>query len=163
MNDEKILSEADKLRITTLATSKLFAPGAPPVKFEFNMVLTVGLIGQLQLAFRHPANTGPTREMTEQFVRELIERIDPTKGDVYQFLMMGFDERNDAAQEKSVVCRNCQTSVALVQAIVAGFCPGCQESICPVCGCTDSAGCENRCSWLPSGICTTCADRLVSW
>lgn len=95
MKNEKTLTDEQKLMIANLATSKLFAADAPPVRFELNMVLAVGLISQLQLAFRHPANTGPTREMTENLVRDLIERIDPERGNIYDFLMMGFDPKCD--------------------------------------------------------------------
>jgi hypothetical protein len=37
----------------------------------------------------------PTAQMTEKLIRDLIERIDPERGDVYQFLHLGFDERFD--------------------------------------------------------------------
>ena len=82
-------------KIARIAASKLFAPNARYVNFELNMILTVGLIGQLQLAFRHEKNTGPTRFETEKFVRRLIEQIDPHKGEVYQFLMLGFNDEYD--------------------------------------------------------------------
>ena len=89
------LTDDEKRYILTVAQTKLFNKGNVPVNFELDMVLVVGLIGQLQLAFRHPGNTGPTREMLENFVRELIEKLDPARGEVYQFLMMGFDEEHD--------------------------------------------------------------------
>ncbi len=66
-----------------------------PVKFELDMVLTVGLIGHLQLAFRHPANTGPTSEILKKFTIDLIEKLDPGKGDIYDFLMHGFNPNYD--------------------------------------------------------------------
>ncbi|HEV2863061.1 MAG TPA: hypothetical protein VGX48_18745 [Pyrinomonadaceae bacterium] len=69
-----------------------------PVLFELDPVLAVGLVGQLQIAFRHPANTGETRERLEQFVRDLIERLDPAHGDLHALLMMGFDARYDAPE-----------------------------------------------------------------
>ena len=64
-----------------------------PVRFELSMTLTLGLIGQLQLGFRHPQNTGPTRQLLEEFVRGMIEQIDPAHGDVHALLMI--DERYD--------------------------------------------------------------------
>ena len=57
-----------------------------PILIELDMKHTIGLVGQLQLAFRHPANNGPTRQMLEEFTRELIAQIDPEQGDVYKFL-----------------------------------------------------------------------------
>lgn len=66
-----------------------------PIHFEMDITFTVGLIGTLQLAFRHPHNAGPTRQMLESFVRDLISQLDPLHGDLYEFLMLGFDERAD--------------------------------------------------------------------
>jgi hypothetical protein len=162
MENEKTLLAGEKMMIANVATSKLFAKGAPPVKFELNMVLTVGLIGQLQLAFRHPANNGPTREMIEKLVRDLIEQIDPARTEVYEFLMMGFNPEMDelAAGGGEITCRNCRHTFLLVRAIVSGFCPNCLEPICPACGCTSSAACADGCYWLPSGICSSCASNL---
>jgi len=34
------------------------------------------LIGNLQLALRHPANTGPSREVTRQFIDGIIREIE---------------------------------------------------------------------------------------
>ena len=65
------------------------------VKFELEMGLVVGLIGQLQLAFRPPDNNGPTRQTLEQFARDLIERIDPSHGPVWELLNLGFDPEYD--------------------------------------------------------------------
>lgn len=66
-----------------------------PIKFDLDIILTVGIIGQLQLAFRHPSNLGPTRELVESFVRELIENLDPDKGALYELLTAGFDPEMD--------------------------------------------------------------------
>jgi len=94
-NSACMLTDAEREAMIDRATRALYQSNRP-VKFELDMTLTVGLIGQLQLAFRHPDNTGPTRQMLESFVRELIEKIDPAKGDAYRFLMMGFDYRYEA-------------------------------------------------------------------
>lgn len=69
------------------------------VIFDLDPTLAVGLIGHLQLAFRHPANTGPTRQLLEKYLRETIEKIDPSHGDVYNFLMAGFDPDCDQLPE----------------------------------------------------------------
>ncbi|MBS1797822.1 MAG: hypothetical protein JSS81_28635 [Acidobacteria bacterium] len=146
---KKILTFDEKMRIADLAATKLFAPDARPVIFEMDSTAAVALIGQLQLAFRHPENTGRTREITENFVRNLIEQMDPDHGDVYEFLMMGFNPEMDAV---SVLCKNCRQFVTIAD----GHCPNCMESICPRCGCTDSAACSEGCFWLPDGICSSC-------
>ena len=88
------ISEARKRAVMERAAAQLRGFNRPVV-FELDITLTVGLIGTLQLAFRHPGNVGATREMLEQFVRDLIEQIDPSHGDVHAFLMMGFDEQHD--------------------------------------------------------------------
>lgn len=125
----KNTTEIEKERILNKATE--FMKMAPPVEFKLDMVLTVGLIGQLQLAFRHPGNLGATREMLEKFVLELIQRIDPSGGAVYQMLMMGFDQQFDEP--------------------FAG--------ICSVCGCTDTYGCPEGCYWVTENLCSQCAMR----
>jgi hypothetical protein len=77
------------------ALEKLKARGDAPVILQINYQLAFGIVSQLQLALRHPANVGHTRDITERFVRDLIERLDPERTEVYQVLMMGFDERYD--------------------------------------------------------------------
>ncbi len=89
------MTNLEKQIILKRATAKLYARDAAPVNFELELVLVVGLIGQLQLAFRHLRNTGASRLMVEKFVLELIGKLDPEQGDVYKFLMMGFDEAHD--------------------------------------------------------------------
>lgn len=134
----------------TEASKELFSR-KEPVKFELDMTLTVGLIGHLQLAFRHPQNNGPTRDALEKFVLELIEKIDPFKGDAYEFLMLGYNGKYD-----SIFCQNCQEDVSIVD----GFCECCMEKICPHCGCTDSEPCLDGCSWMPSGFGSACEDQF---
>jgi len=71
------MTNDEALAITERASKILFDKGNQPVQFEISMALTVGLIGQLQLSFRHPDNNGPTRQTLERFVLDLIEQIDP--------------------------------------------------------------------------------------
>jgi regulator of sigma D len=89
-----VITEAKKQAITERALAQL-RERKEPVRFELDITLVLGLIGQFQLAFRHPGNVGPSRDALEKFVRELIEQLDPGHGDVYALLMMGFDERYD--------------------------------------------------------------------
>lgn len=90
-------TDAEHEAILARATAVLYETSAAPVHFELDLILVVALIGQLQLAFRHPENTGPTQAMLREFVRDLIERLGQQFGpEVYQFLMMGFDEKFDA-------------------------------------------------------------------
>jgi len=85
------ITAAEKERILRSADAWM-ADRDATIRFELDRVLTAGLIGHLQLAFRHPANNGATREKLEEFVRLFIQKLDPQRGDVYKFLMMGFDE-----------------------------------------------------------------------
>jgi hypothetical protein len=63
-----------------------------PIIIETNITITVGLISMLQLALRHPATAErPTTAIVERFTRNLIEGLDPTHGDFYLFLMLGFN------------------------------------------------------------------------
>ena len=66
-----------------------------PVIIETDLTTSLALIGNIQLALRHPANNGPSSKLAEGLVVGLIETIDPDHGDVYELLMMGFDERFD--------------------------------------------------------------------
>jgi PRTRC genetic system protein A len=36
------------------------------------------------------------------------------------------------------------------------------EKICRVCGCTDSHGCDNGCSWVEPDLCSNCADTVFA-
>lgn len=54
-----------------------------------------------------------------------------------------------------VQCRNCFSFVGALN----DACPGCGEYVCRVCGCTDSAACDNGCSWVDRDhrLCSECA------
>jgi len=84
----------EKLRLTTSAMS-VMEKWDRPIILGLDIVMAIGIIGQLQLAFRHPENTHATRQMVEKYVRGLIDQLDPKRGDFHAFLLMGFDESND--------------------------------------------------------------------
>lgn len=85
------IDEAEKARITENALKVISDRSAAPVILEISLQHAIGMIGNLQLAFRVPGNTGSTRDMMEKFVRDLIDRLDPERGDLHRLLMMGFD------------------------------------------------------------------------
>lgn len=62
-----------------------------PFKITIQLKTVLCLIENLQLAFRQADNVGPSREEAERLVRELVEAIDPERGVIYDFLMLGFD------------------------------------------------------------------------
>ncbi len=89
------LSEAEKKALTARAIEelKLFDR---PIVLTLDIKMMLMMIGQLQLAFRHPGNVGLSRQEIEAIVRNLIEEIDPSRGDIYKLLMLGFDPKHDA-------------------------------------------------------------------
>lgn len=72
---------------------------AGPVTLEIDVGAAVGLIGQLQLALRHPANTGPTAKEAERFVRKLIDVIADTPV-IRRGLEAGFSPENDVERKR---------------------------------------------------------------
>ncbi len=67
-----------------------------PILLEMNINLAVCLIGVVQLALRHPhMEESPIGHMTRDLILALIDNIDPSRGDVHKFLMMGFDPNCD--------------------------------------------------------------------
>lgn len=86
-------TETEKFEMMKAASEKL-KDFNHPVRLNLDIVLTVGIIGNLQLALRHEQNTGEASRLIEKFVRDLIEQIDPMRGVVFEFLMMGMGRRN---------------------------------------------------------------------
>jgi hypothetical protein len=85
------MDEAEKLAITGRA-AELLRDWERPLIIETDINHAVALIGLVQLALRHPqAGASPSAQMIDRMIRELIDAIDPARGVVWQFLMMGFD------------------------------------------------------------------------
>ncbi|HEX8289791.1 MAG TPA: hypothetical protein VF556_17550 [Pyrinomonadaceae bacterium] len=53
---------------------------------------------------------------------------------------------------ETVDCRNCGCPTLTTEE----FCVNCGETICTVCGCTESAACPGGCFWTRPGICSQC-------
>lgn len=86
----------DEKKLTTDTAQKLIQAWTRPVLLEMSISHAVGLIGTVQLALRHPAALrSPTMQQTREMIVALIEHIDPSRGDLYKFLMMGFDPNHD--------------------------------------------------------------------
>ena len=88
-------SEAEKRQILERALLKMKQIGNRPLVIKTDLGMASSIISQLQLAMRHPENTGITRQTVEKFTRDLIEQIDPDRGDLYELLMMGFNPDYD--------------------------------------------------------------------
>lgn len=65
-----------------------------PFTFQFDFTGILSLISQLQLALRHPANTGPTSEYARQVISQFREQIGLTDS-IKEVIDLGFDERYD--------------------------------------------------------------------
>lgn len=53
------------------------------------------LIAQLQLALRHPANTGPAADLTSRFAHHLIDRLAEVLPETREIALKGFDPAFD--------------------------------------------------------------------
>lgn len=87
--------DTDTAALLDRAAAEMQQRRAEIIRVKLSLSEAVGIIGNLQLAFRHPGNVGPTRVQTEELARRLIERLDPQGGDLYQVLMHGFDQEFD--------------------------------------------------------------------
>jgi hypothetical protein len=63
-----------------------------PLNIEIGYMEMVCLIGAIQLACRHPGYTGPSRDVTEQIVRQIIEQFPPLTRAI---LKEGWDPAHD--------------------------------------------------------------------
>ncbi len=55
-------------------------------------------------------------------------------------------------EQEIIKCQNC----GYLANTTEGGCPNCGETICYVCGCTDSAACPGGCYWTRPNICSQC-------
>lgn len=82
--------EADVLLERALAEIEKL--GNRPVRIETDMTLLIGVIGYLQFALRNVDDDLGSRRKMFDFVRALIQTVDPERGDVYRFLTLGFNK-----------------------------------------------------------------------
>ncbi len=86
----------DEKKLIADTAQRLIEAWPHPIILEMSMSHAVGLIGTVQLALRHPAaSRSPTMRQTREMIVALIEHIDPSRGDLYKSLMMGFDPKCD--------------------------------------------------------------------
>lgn len=60
-----------------------------PIAFDLGVGMVVALIGQIQLALRHPANTSEPAQMARAFVDDLIGSIGDRSPWLAEFLRLG--------------------------------------------------------------------------
>jgi hypothetical protein len=75
-----------------LRDAAVFVRNSVPIEFDFGTCIM--LIGQLQLALRHPKNTGPSAIVARQVVEKLIGRVGLTET-LRVGLLAGFDPSCD--------------------------------------------------------------------
>jgi hypothetical protein len=94
---QKTRTEREMLRDrVTAGAEAVLREWKEPIRIDTDITQVVALIGTVQLALRHPhAQLSPSMRATKEFVTTLIERIDPTHGDLWKFLNLGFDRRYD--------------------------------------------------------------------
>lgn len=71
-------------------------PGNISIVIDGITALTV--LSQLQLATRHPKNTGPGRKQAEVFARELQKRIEQIMPEHSALMQMGWDQNFDVEE-----------------------------------------------------------------
>ena len=63
-----------------------------PISIELSAFVAFCLIGQIQLATRHPANCGPSLDYAVQFANALSEKLPPSAQAV---IALGWNPEND--------------------------------------------------------------------
>lgn len=67
-----------------------------PIVIETTLSHVIGIVGLVQLALRFPpARMTPSGQMTEKFIKDLIEKIDPEHGETWKTLQRGFNPEWD--------------------------------------------------------------------
>jgi hypothetical protein len=70
----------------------------------FNLELeasdVLSIVSQLQLALRHPGNTGPSTEITRSFIHAVIETGFEHCPETQKLIRMGFEPKHDLTTEE---------------------------------------------------------------
>ena len=69
------MTASEQQALFDAAKTEVAIMGDVTIRIDFDVGSLIGLIGQLQLALRHPGNTGPTGNLTRGLVAKLIEHI----------------------------------------------------------------------------------------
>lgn len=72
------------------------AAESPLIALAIDRLTAITIIGNLQLALRHPANHRPSVEIVLEFIRRLDERLPPA---LREAVALGFDPRHDVPKE----------------------------------------------------------------
>ncbi|OGF05230.1 MAG: hypothetical protein A2W00_04595 [Candidatus Eisenbacteria bacterium RBG_16_71_46] len=109
---------------------------APPFHIAIDPLMLFFVVGQCQLALRHPENTGPSAAAAREFINQVRDTLftDPV---LLEILRQGDDPEYDVTTDESAS-------------------PMMPERRCRVCGCTDEAGCRPACYWVAPDLCSAC-------
>lgn len=72
----------------------------PPVHLELSALDVYFLITQLQLAQRHPANTGPVSRRMHQLAKQMEERLAPVGSPLHNIMEMGWNPEHDVPKDQ---------------------------------------------------------------
>ena len=67
-----------------------YLQGQPPIHLEIDVQTALLVIGNLQLALRHPDNTGDGSRAIRAFARDLQERIAPVGSEIHTIMEEGW-------------------------------------------------------------------------
>jgi hypothetical protein len=68
-----------------------YLQGQPPIMLEIEVQTALLVIGNLQLALRHPQNAGDGARAIRAFARELQERIAPVGSPIHDIMEEGWE------------------------------------------------------------------------
>lgn len=68
-----------------------YLEGQPPILMEIDVQTALLIIGNLQLAVRHPDNKGDGARAIRAFARELQERVAPVGSAIHDIMEEGWD------------------------------------------------------------------------
>jgi hypothetical protein len=92
MNDEELEAQF-------IAEFKALAERTDLIHIALTPIQIWTLIGQVQLAIRHPENTGPSRQTAEHIVRQLAAIVAPS-GTLAALVEQGWGQRHDAVKQE---------------------------------------------------------------
>ena len=85
----------DNLQLATAANDEMLARNSSSLQLELTAIEAIALIGQLQLALRHPANRGPAAELIRTLAKALEEFLSKCGPATAEICRRGWDPEHD--------------------------------------------------------------------
>jgi len=95
--------KADELLWPGLTAEHGAALVGEPIHISLNGLEALMVLGSLQLACRHPAYQGMTRDFIDQFARGLAERLSVIGPEIAAICEAGFNPEFDVLVEKRII------------------------------------------------------------